>query len=119
VLVGERTLRGGTVRGVLVWGVQWPDGRCSYRWNSPLATSTAADSIDDVQEIHGDGGATRLVWLDSPDGARTWRLAEGNLDAVLDMLDERGVTVSTLDTPGETELYLKEERPRGGAAGQP
>lgn len=49
---------------VVAYGVEWPDGRCSYRWNSTLATTVAADSIRDVEAIHGHDGKTEVVWLD-------------------------------------------------------
>ncbi len=51
--------------GTVVWGVQFPDGVCAYRWNTPTATTSIADSIADVEEIHGHNGATRVVWLDA------------------------------------------------------
>lgn len=53
-----------TGHGVVAYGVEWPDGRCSYRWNSSLATTVAADSIKDVEAIHGHDGQTEVVWID-------------------------------------------------------
>lgn len=50
--------------GVVAYGVEWPDGRASYRWNSTLATTVSADSVADVVAIHGHDGRTELVWLD-------------------------------------------------------
>jgi hypothetical protein len=50
--------------GTVVEGVQFSDGRCAYRWITPTATTSVADSIDDVVTIHGHDGATRLVWVD-------------------------------------------------------
>lgn len=50
--------------GVIVEGVRFSDGRCAYRWLTATATTTMADSIDDVMIIHGHDGATRLVWID-------------------------------------------------------
>lgn len=60
-------------RGVIVWGIEWPDGRVSYRWNTATATSTVADSIQDVEAVHGHNGATRLHWVDSERDAQRWR----------------------------------------------
>uniref|UniRef100_UPI003F49ADF1 hypothetical protein n=1 Tax=Nonomuraea sp. CA-251285 TaxID=3240002 RepID=UPI003F49ADF1 len=62
--------------GIVVWGVQWPDGTCSYRWNSRLRTFSSADSVDIVREIHGHDGATRLLWLDSPENAAAWQAVD-------------------------------------------
>ncbi|MBO2461682.1 hypothetical protein [Actinomadura violacea] len=59
--------------GVVVWGVEFPDGRCAYRWNTDTATTSVADSIDDVEAIHGHNGATRLVWLDNQTAGGLWR----------------------------------------------
>lgn len=73
VLVRDLDVSGISGEGVVVWGIQWPDGRVSYRWNTPTATSTAADSIDDVRAVHGHNGATRVEWLDSERGGKRWQ----------------------------------------------
>lgn len=53
--------------GIVATGVQWPDGRCALRWDANKPTSTANyDSIGDIESIHGHGGKTRVVWLDTP-----------------------------------------------------
>lgn len=57
--------------GVVVEGVVFTDGRAAYRWCTATATTTVADSIDDVLTVHGHGGLTRLVWLDPPSAATT------------------------------------------------
>ena len=51
--------------GVVAYGVEWPDGRISYRWNSSLATTVSADSVRDVEAIHGHDGRTEVVWIDA------------------------------------------------------
>lgn len=50
--------------GVVVWGVEWPDGTATYRWNSAIATTVIAASVQDVMRIHGHDGATVLEWVD-------------------------------------------------------
>lgn len=50
--------------GVVVEGVEFADGRCAYRWLGPTATTTVADSIADVEKVHGHDGRTAVVWLD-------------------------------------------------------
>jgi hypothetical protein len=43
-------------------GVQWPDGTVTFRWRTAKATTVMAASIEDVQEIHGHDGRTKVVW---------------------------------------------------------
>lgn len=50
--------------GVVVEGVEFTDGRCAYRWLSPTATTTVADSIAHVAAVHGHDGRTEVVWID-------------------------------------------------------
>jgi hypothetical protein len=50
--------------GPVVHGCQWPDGSVAYRWNSAMATTVIARSIEDVVAIHGHDGRTVLVWVD-------------------------------------------------------
>jgi hypothetical protein len=64
--------------GVIVWGIQWPDGYVAYRWNTGTATTCVADNVEDVVTIHGHDGATRLVWLDDRESAQAWRVKGSN-----------------------------------------
>lgn len=50
--------------GVVAEGVQFTDGRCVYRWLSGVATTNVADCLEHIVDIHGHGGATRVVWID-------------------------------------------------------
>lgn len=69
--------------GVVAEGVEFGDGRCEMRWLSPKPHGRGShDSVQDILDIHGHDGATRLVWLDpEPDPstqaefARRWREA--------------------------------------------
>lgn len=72
VLVRDHDVSEISGEGVVVWGVQFPDGFCAYRWATAWRTTTIAESIEDVLAIHGHGGATRVVWLDTEEGAQTW-----------------------------------------------
>lgn len=74
VLVRDVDVNGVSGEGTVVWGIQYPDGYVSYRWNTRTSTTCLATSIADVEEIHGHGGATRLLWLDTEEGAQVWRL---------------------------------------------
>lgn len=50
--------------GRVVDGVQWPDGTVAIRWRTEKASTAIYDSIQDVEEIHGHGGKTVVVWHD-------------------------------------------------------
>jgi len=51
--------------GIVVYGVQFPDGTCAYRWHTDKpGTTCIADSIQDIADIHGHDGATVLEWID-------------------------------------------------------
>jgi hypothetical protein len=54
--------------GVVAQGIEFPDGRVAYRWHttdsSMVATAQFADSIEDVQLIHGHDGASKIIYVD-------------------------------------------------------
>lgn len=50
--------------GVVAEGVQFTDGTCTLRWRGVCASTVVWGRIDDLLEVHGHGGATRLVFLD-------------------------------------------------------
>jgi len=54
--------------GVVAQGIEFPDGRVAYRWHttevSMAATAQFADSIEDVEAIHGHDGATTIIYVD-------------------------------------------------------
>lgn len=76
VLVRDVDVSGVSGEGPVVWGILFPDGYVAYRWNTSTATTCLAASIEDVEKIHGHGGATRLVWLDTAVGAMVWQFTE-------------------------------------------
>jgi hypothetical protein len=51
--------------GVVAFGTVYPSGRTTLAWCSGEVTSvTVYDSPEQVEQIHGHGGYTDLVWLD-------------------------------------------------------
>lgn len=50
--------------GVVAYGVAFPDGTCVVRWMGERRSTVVWPSIEDVEAIHGHGGATRVVWVD-------------------------------------------------------
>jgi len=50
--------------GVVADGVRFPDGVCVIRWRGDRQSTVVWPSVEDVEAIHGHGGATRIVWDD-------------------------------------------------------
>lgn len=61
--------------GVVVYGVQYPDGAVHLQWRNAgneqlsdipngMATKPAPNGIEAVREVHGHGGKTEIVWID-------------------------------------------------------
>ncbi len=51
--------------GYVAEGVQFSDGRVALRWTvdgGPRASTGLYDSVQDVKEIHGHQGKTRIEW---------------------------------------------------------
>lgn len=48
--------------GTVADGVVFPDGVCVIRWRGDRQSTVVWPSIEDVEAIHGHGGATRIVW---------------------------------------------------------
>ncbi|MEU2258546.1 hypothetical protein ABZ540_35875 [Nocardia xishanensis] len=59
----DRDLTGISGTGVVADGVVWPDGTVSMRWRGEVRTTVEAARIEDIETIHGHGGATRVVLL--------------------------------------------------------
>jgi hypothetical protein len=47
--------------GVIVWGIQWPDGYVAYRWNTGTATTCVADNRESAQAWRVKGSNGRLA----------------------------------------------------------
>jgi hypothetical protein len=45
-------------------GVEFPDGRIAMRWRGEDSSTTVWDRIEQVSNVHGHNGLTRVVWLD-------------------------------------------------------
>jgi hypothetical protein len=50
--------------GIVAEGVEFSDGTCSMRWRTKTTSTAVYASIDDLMEIHGHEGKTRIVWED-------------------------------------------------------
>lgn len=49
--------------GIVADGVVFPDGVSVIRWRGERQSTVVWPSVEDVEAIHGHGGATRVVWL--------------------------------------------------------
>lgn len=66
-LVRDHDVSGVSGLGVVAHGVQFADGAVVTRWDAEIAQTCVWASIADVEHVHGHGGATRIVWIDSED----------------------------------------------------
>ncbi|GAA1656942.1 hypothetical protein GCM10009765_03070 [Fodinicola feengrottensis] len=56
-------------RGLVSWGVEWPNGRATTQWNGPRSgiwQTSEWDRTEDIIAVHGHDGATRLLYLPRP-----------------------------------------------------
>lgn len=69
ILQRNEDVTGVSGTGLVVEGIQFSDGRCAYRWftKEMPQTTVLADCIEDVVTVHGHGGKTRLIWIDTGD----------------------------------------------------
>jgi hypothetical protein len=50
--------------GVVAQGVEFPDGFVLMRWLGQIRSVSIFNSIDEVDEIHGHQGCTKILWVD-------------------------------------------------------
>ncbi|MFI2078702.1 hypothetical protein, partial [Streptomyces triculaminicus] len=66
VLQRDHDVTGVSGTGIVADGVLWPDGTVSVRWRGSRPSTVHWDRLDDAIAVHGHGGATRIVWQDTP-----------------------------------------------------
>jgi hypothetical protein len=69
VFIRDEDETGISGEGLVVEGVQYSDGHCAYRWMTEHQTDQLAEDIERLHAIHGHGGRTRIVFLDTEGGA--------------------------------------------------
>lgn len=47
-------------------GCQFDNGWCALTWLTGVMTLSFYSSIEELEMIHGHGGATRIAWIDDP-----------------------------------------------------
>jgi len=53
--------------GLVAFGAQAPDGTCVLWWDSEHDSIAIYPTMETLLAIHGHGGTTRVVYIDSPD----------------------------------------------------
>jgi hypothetical protein len=64
--------------GVVAWGVRWPDGSVSIRWNSPTPSFISFEGVPSdaqiqrigeqhIRVVHGHNGKTAVIWKETVD----------------------------------------------------
>lgn len=78
-------------------GVLWPDRTVSIRWRGDRPSTVFWDRLEDAEQVHGHGGATRIIWDDDQQTQRLARIAQTHTPFV----DGRGGTSGDCTEPGE------------------
>jgi len=52
--------------GLVAEGAAFSDGGAVVRWLTGTRSTVVWENVEDVNKIHGHGGATRMVWVDPP-----------------------------------------------------
>lgn len=63
----KRDVSGVSGTGIVAYGVVWPDGSVTLRWDTQVRSTVMYDSLEDVQTITGHGGNTVIEWVDHGD----------------------------------------------------
>lgn len=50
--------------GIVAWGAQFPNGKVALTWANALTSATWFDDISILEQIHGHGGSTEIIWID-------------------------------------------------------
>jgi len=79
-------------------GVLWPDQTVSIRWRGDRPSTVFWDRLEDAEQVHGHGGATRIIWDDEPMAQRLARIAQAHTKHI----DQHGGTTGECTECGET-----------------
>ncbi len=63
-IVRSEDISGVSGVGVVAVGVVFPDHSCVIKWLSEIHSLIVYNSINEVEKVHGHGGATKLVYID-------------------------------------------------------
>ena len=51
--------------GIVAEGVVFSSGKCAMHWLTDTTSVALYDSIEDLENIHGHGGKSEIIWLDA------------------------------------------------------
>jgi len=61
----DEDISGVSGTGVVAQGIAWDDDVAALHWVGRWRSTAVYPSMADLVAVHGHGGATRVVWLDS------------------------------------------------------
>lgn len=61
----ETDVSGVSGTGAVAEGVEFSDGVAALRWRTEFTSTAIYASIAELEAIHGHGGATSIVWVDT------------------------------------------------------
>lgn len=64
-LVRDEDVSGVSSVGIVAEGVVVVGGAAVLRWRGSCSSTGVYESVEDVERIHGHGGRTRVVWMES------------------------------------------------------
>jgi hypothetical protein len=62
----DHDITGVSGTGLVAEGAAFSDGGAVVRWLTGTRSTVVWDDVEDINKIHGHGGATRIVWVDPP-----------------------------------------------------
>jgi hypothetical protein len=109
VFVRDTDVSGVSGIGVVVNGIQFPDGHVAIHWTgSKWPTTTPHTCMESVTDTHGHGGATRVVWEPSAIPQPAYGDVWGELTGWVQAAHEDGERID----PADLLEYLRELRRR-------
>lgn len=63
ILERDEDVSGVSGTGIVAEGVVFSDGTCAMRWRKATASTAIYASIEDVETVHGHGGATKVRYV--------------------------------------------------------
>lgn len=89
--------------GIVAQGVEFDDGRVSFRWLTPKRSTVIFDSMEELEFIHGHQGKTKVVYLSMTQGvAERWAIVD-----FLRHVPDRVVDDWGMNATSEIEKHVK------------
>jgi len=68
-LVRDEDLSGVSGTGVVAEGVEFENGKVAICWTSKYHITSVIDNMHTLEKVHGHGGRSRVVWIDTEEGS--------------------------------------------------